>query len=175
MKMFTPVLVAFAFALSAHAWTTTQDAADRLGASKVKEVSFEKNSDKLSDAQKAEIRTAIQEAAQKGKIDEVKVLAWSDKEYPTENGKQTKEEVGLAKNRIKYLKSFLKEELKVKNIDTHNMAERPNTLEKMFNTSDAKVKNTTEASGAAPTAGNTGLFDLKAQASKGVVMVFLKR
>jgi hypothetical protein len=175
MKMFTPVLVAIAFAVSAHAWTTMQDAADRLGATKVKEVSFDKNSDKLTEAQKSEIRTMIQEATQKGKIDEVKVLAWSDKEYPSENGKQTKEEVGLAKNRVAYIKSFLKEELKVKSVDTHNMAERPNSLEKMFNTSDAKVKNTAEVSGAAPTTGNTGIFDLKAQASKGVVMVFLKR
>lgn len=175
MKMFTPILIAIAFAASAHAWTTTQDAADRLGATQVKEVSFDKSSDKLTDAQKADIRAAIQEAAQKGKIDEVKVLAWSDKEYPSENGKQTKEEVGLAKKRINYIKSFLKEELKIKSVDTHNMAERPNSLEKMFNTSDAKVKNTAEASGAAPTEGNTGIFDLKAQASKGVVMVFLKR
>ncbi len=83
--------------------------------------------------------------------------------------------MGLAKNRISHLKSFLKDELKVKSVDTHNMAERPNALEKFFNTGDAKVKNTTEASGAAPTDGNTGLFDLKAQASKGVVMIFLKR
>jgi len=140
--------------MTSHAWTTTQDAADRLGAAQVKEVSFDKNSDKLTDAQKAEIRTAVQEAAQKGNIDEVKILAWSDKEYPTENGKQTKEEVGLAKNRIKHLRAFLKDELKVKSIDTHNMAERPNALEKMF---------------------NTGIFDLKAQASKGVVMIFRKR
>lgn len=175
MKLFTPVLVAIAFALTSQAWTTSQDAADRLGAAQVKEVSFDKNSDKLTDAQKAEIRAAVQEAAQKGKIDEVKILAWSDKEYPSENGKQTKEEVGLAKNRIKHLQAFLKDELKVKSVDTHNMAERPNSLEKMFNTGDAKVKNTAEASGAAPTDGNTGIFDLKAQASKGVVMIFLKR
>ena len=59
MKMFTPVLVAIAFAITSHAWTTTQDAADRLGAAQVKEVSFDKNSDKLTDAQKAYIRAAI--------------------------------------------------------------------------------------------------------------------
>lgn len=174
-KMFTPLFVALAFALAGNAWTTSKDAADRLGASQVKEISFDKNADKLSDTQKAEIRTAISEAAQKGKIDEVKIFAWSDKEYPTENNKQTKQEVGLAKNRIKHLKSFLKDELKVKDVDTYNMAERPNAVEKLFNTSDAKVKATAETTGAAPTEGNTGIFDLKAQASKGIVMIFLKR
>jgi hypothetical protein len=174
-KKLAPFLVATAFVVTAHAWTTTQDAADRLGANQVKEVAFDKNSDKLTDAQKNEIRAAVNEAAQKGKIDEVKILAWSDKEYPAENGKQTKEEIGLAKNRIKHLKAFLKDELKVKDVDAYNMAERPNSLEKLLNTSDAKVKNTTESAGGAPTEGNTGIFDLKAQASKGAVMIFLKR
>ncbi len=174
-KMFTPIVVALGFALGAHAWTTTQDAADRMGAAQVKEVSFDKTADRLTDAQKKEIRDAIAEVGQKGKIDEVRVLAWSDKEYPSENGKQTKQEVDLAKNRLKHLKAFLKDELKVKDVDTYNMAERPNAVAKFFNTSDNKVKSTTENTGAAPTEGNTGLFDLKAQASKGVVMVFLKR
>lgn len=169
------IVLMFVLTGQSFAWTTSQDAANRLGAAHVKEVSFDKNSDKLTDFQKTEIRTAVSDASQKGKIDEVKILAWSDKEYPTENKKQTKEEIGLAKNRIKHLKSFLKDELKVKDVDTYNMAERPNAFEKTFNTSDAKVKNTTESSGGAPTEGNTGLFDLKAQASKGVVMIFMKR
>lgn len=174
-KMITSVVVAVAFSLTAHAWTTTQDAADRLGAAQVKEISFDKNSDKLSDAQKADIKTAVQEATQKGKIDEVKILAWSDKEYPAEKGKQDKNDVTLAKNRIKNLKNFLKDELKVSSVDAHNMSERPNALEKMFNTSDAKVKNAAESTGAAPTSGNTGLFDMKAQASKAAVMIFMKK
>lgn len=174
-KMLTPVLVAIAFSMTTNAWTTTQDAADRLGASMVKEVSFEKNTDRLSDFQKTEIKNAINEASQKGKIDEVKILAWSDKEYPAEKGKQSKDDINLAKNRIRHLKSYLKDELKVSDVDTYNMTERPNALEKLFNTSDAKIKNAAESTGAAPVDGNTGLFDLKAQASKGVVMIFMKK
>lgn len=174
-KMLTPVLVAIAFSMTANAWTTTQDAADRLGASMVKEVSFEKNTDKLSDFQKTEIKNAINEASQKGKIDEVKILAWSDKEYPAEKGKQSKDDIKLAKKRIRHLKAYLKDELKVPDVDAYNMTERPNALEKLFNTSDAKIKNAAESTGAAPVDGNTGLFDLKAQASKGVVMIFMKK
>lgn len=174
-KVLIPVLVALAVSITAQAWTTTQDAADRMGAAQVKEISFDKNSDKLTDMQKTELRNAVNEAAQKGKIDEVKVLAWSDKEYPAEKGKQSKDDVNLAKNRLKNLKAFLKDELKVKDIDAHNMTERPNALEKLLNTSDAKVKNAAEAAGAAPTDGNTGIFDMKAQASKAAVMIFMKK
>lgn len=174
-NILTTVLTSVAFSVTVYAWTTTQDAANRLGAAQVKEISFDKNSDQLSDSVKTEIRTVVTEASQKGKIDEVKVLAWSDKEYPAEKGKQTKEEVNLAKNRLKNLKNFLKDELKVSDVDTHNMTERPNALQKLLNTSDAKVKNAAEATGAAPTAGNTGLFDMKAQASKAAIMVFMKK
>jgi hypothetical protein len=174
---FTRALVAVALltAFQAHAWTTSKDAADRLGADQVKEISFDKNMSNLTDEQKNEIRTAVNEAAQKGKIEEVKILAWSDKEYPAEKGKQSKDDVNLAKNRIRDLKAFLKDDLKVSSVDTYNMTERPNALQKFFHTSEAKVKKVAEASGAAPTEGNTGLFDMKAQASKGVVMIFMKK
>ena len=73
------------------------------------------------------------------------------------------------------LKNFLKDELKVSDVDTHNMSERPNALQKLFNTGDAKIKNAAEVTGAAPTDGNTGLFDMKAQASKAAIMVFMKK
>lgn len=175
MKKILLTLAVFMLSVQSNAWTTTKDAADRLGADQVKEVTFEKNVTGLSEAQKAEIRAAVSEASQKGKIDEVKVLAWSDKEYPTESGKPGKSDVNLAKDRLRDLKAFLKDELKVSDVDTYNMSERPNALEKFFHTSDSKVKSAVEAEGAAPTAGNTGLFDMKAQAAKGVVMIFMKK
>lgn len=175
MKKILLFLAGLLLAIHANAWTTTKDAADRLGADQVKEVTFEKSATGLSEAQKVEIRAAISEASKKGKIDEVKVLAWSDKEYPTESGKPSKSDINLAKDRLKDLKAFLKDELKVSDVDTYNMSERPNAIEKFFHTSDSKVKNAAEAEGAAPTAGNTGLFDMKAQAAKGVVMIFMKK
>lgn len=174
-NMLTSIVLAAAFSATAQAWTTMQGAADRMGAAQVKEISFEKNSEIMTDVQKSEIRSVIQEASRKGKIDEVKVLAWSDKEYPSEKGKQDKADVNLAKNRLKNLKNFLKDELKVSSVEAHNMTERPNALQKLFNTSDAKVKNAAETTGAAPTEGNTGLFDMKALASKAAVMVFMRK
>ncbi|MBC7458379.1 MAG: hypothetical protein H7235_08885, partial [Bdellovibrionaceae bacterium] len=135
---------------------------------------FDKKSASLTDAHKETLRVAINEASQAGKIAEVKVLAWSDKEYPSPTGKQSREDVKLAKNRIADIKAYLKD-LKVSDVGTYNMTERPNALQKLFHTKTEKVKNTTEMAGAAPTADQTGIFDNKAQASKSVVMIFMKK
>lgn len=154
------------------AWTNSQEAANRMGASEVKEFTFDKSSKALSEEHRQEIRNAINEAAQKGRIDEVKVLVWSDKEYPPEQGQQSKADRKLANERMNEIKKFLKNDLKISSVKTYNMTERPNALEKFFHTSDAKVKSVAEATGAAPTQNETGAFNLKAQASKGIVLVF---
>lgn len=162
-------------AIQSYSWTNTQEAASRLGASDYKEITFDKNTTTLTPEQKAEIQNTINMASQKGKIDEVKILVWADKEYPSEKGKLDKSDVRLAKERIKNLNNYLKKDLRISDVDTYNMTERPNALQKFFHTSEAQVKSTTESSGAAPTAENTGIFDIKDQASKAVVMVFLKK
>jgi hypothetical protein len=159
----------------AQAWTTTQEAADRLGATQVKEISFDKNSSNLSQAQKDEFTRELADAKLKGQIDEIKILAWSDKEYPGQKHKLSKSDNLLAKRRLSNLKTFFKNELKVSSVDSYNMTERPNALQKLFNTSSAQVKTVAENTGAAPNSENTGLFDMNAQASKGVVMIFLKK
>lgn len=175
-KTFLRIIVALSFlgAIQASAWTNSQDAGLMLGASQVKEITFDKSSSSLTDAHKETLRAAINEASQAGKIAEVKVLAWSDKEYPSPTGKQSREDVKLAKKRMSDIKSYLKD-LKVSDVDTYNMTERPNALQKLFHTKTEKVKNTTEMAGAAPTADQTGLFDNKAQASKSIVMIFMKK
>ncbi len=175
-KSFLRIFVALSFlgVMQASAWTNSQDAGHMLGATQVKEITFDKKSASLTDAHKETLRTAINEASQAGQIVEMKVLAWSDKEYPSPTGRQSREDVKLAKKRISDIKSYLKS-LKISNIDTYNMTERPNALQKLFHTQTEKVKNTTEMAGAAPTADQTGLFDNKAQASKSVVMIFMKK
>lgn len=175
-KTFLRIIVALSFlgALQASAWTNSQDAGLMLGASQVKEITFDRHSSSLTDAHKETLRAAINEASQAGKIAEVKVLAWSDKEYPSPTGKQSREDVKLAQQRMSDIKSYLKD-LKVSSVDTYNMTERPNALQKLFHTKTEKVKNTAEMAGAAPTADQTGLFDNKAQASKSIVMIFMKK
>ena len=72
---------------------------------------------------------------------DVKVIAWSDSEYPAKKQKQlSKKDRELAERRASMLEDFLKQNLKSADVDTYNMAERPNTLENLFDTSDARLK-----------------------------------
>lgn len=173
---FLRIVLALTFlgALQASAWTNSQDAGLLLGASQIKEITFEKTSSVLTQTYKDELRSAVQEAQRAGQIAEVKILAWSDKEYPSISGKQSRDDVKLAKKRLSDVKSFLKG-LRVSDVATYNMTERPNALQKLFHTQTEKVKKTTEMAGAAPTADQTGLFDNEAQASKSIVMIFMKK
>lgn len=153
----------------------TEQASATLGATKVSEISFEAGKATLTKEAQDDIRSIIQEAMKQGKINEVKAAVWADREYPVEENKAPKQDVKLANQRADTLKKFIKNELKVKDVNTYNMAERPNALEKFVNTSDAKVKSTLEATGAAPkTEGEKGLFNQKAQASKAVIMIYVK-
>lgn len=171
-------LVASLFAIEALAMISeqTQQAATSLGAAGLGEVEFVAGSDALTDQSRAEIRNAVDEARRKGELDHVKVLAWSDQEYPAAKTSQSKANVALAKKRIESLKAFLKTDLKIKNVDGFNMAERPGKMKEFLNTKEARVKKTTEVAGAAPVQDtDTGLFGEKGQASKAVLMIFTKK
>ena len=166
------------FAIEALAMISeqTRQAATSLGAANLGEVEFVAGSDQITDQGRAEIRNVIDEARQKGELDYVNVLAWSDQEYPAAKTSQSKAEVSLAKRRIEHLQAFLKNELKIKNVSGFNMAERPGKFKEFLNTKEARVKKTTEVAGAAPVQENdTGLFGEKGQASKAVLMIFTKK
>lgn len=151
----------------------TEDTAKGMGANAVMEVSFDEGSAALTEDTKKELRNKISEAKQTNKIDELKIASWADREYPSKDTKASKSEVELAKKRGENLKSFVKDELKVGDVSTYNMTERPNPLQKFFRTGQAKVKNAMEASGAAPrTEKETGVFGTKAKASKAVIMIY---
>lgn len=163
--------------LSAHAMVSseTKAAADRLGASNLTEVKFDERSATLSDSQKKDLQQLVADARTKGEIKEIKVMVWPDKEYPTAHQKAAKADIDLADARAKEIKKYMKDTLAVNDVDVYNMAERPNKLEEWFKTSDAKVKDTAEASGAAPrTKHETGFLGLKGQSSKAVALVFMK-
>lgn len=154
----------------------TRQAATSLGAAGLSEIEFVAGSDALTDAGRADIRNVIDEVSQKGELDHVKVMAWSDQEYPAAKTSQSKANVALAKKRIEAVRKFLKDELKVRNVNGFNMAERPGKLKEFLNTADARVKKTAETAGAAPVQDtDTGLFGEKGQASKAVLMIFTKK
>ncbi|MNL71840.1 hypothetical protein D3C87_1970620 [compost metagenome] len=82
----------------------------------------------------------------------------------------------LANDRANEIKKYIKNELKVSDVKTFNMAERPNALQSMLGTKTAEMKETMEGSGAAPkTEKEKGIFNQKAQASTAVIMIEMKK
>jgi hypothetical protein len=153
----------------------TEKASQALGAKMSSEVKFDEGKATLTQDSKDKIRDFVRDARAKGKIDEIKVAAWADREYPTKDTKASSADVKLADERLKELKKYLKDDLKVSSVDSYNMTERPNALQKFLKTPTANVKNTMEASGAAPkTESETGLFGQRAQSSKAVLMIYMQ-
>lgn len=147
-----------------------------LGASNAEEVSFDEGTANLSAATQDNLRQFVKEAKQNGTIRQIKVVAWADREYPVKGTEAPKADVQLANARLKAVKTFLEKEEHVKDVKGYNMAERPNGLEQWLKSSQASVKDTMENTGAAPrTNEETGLFGQKAQASKAVLMAFVKK
>lgn len=155
------IMAAAMLVLEAQA-LNTQDAATKLGAAEYKEVVFQKSMTNLTQAQKDELRSVITTAASRGTIDHVKIMAWSDVDYPSQAVNQTKGEVAMTQDRLSYLQSFLKSDLNVANIETYNMTDRPDSIDRLVNS--------VGANGA-----STEIYDDRAQASKGVIILFMKK
>ena len=161
-------------AVNAQALTQKEEAA-KLGASEVTEVRFDRSSHKLTKESQQQLKEALAEAEKNGKIKAVKILTWSDKEYPTDEAKEEGKDIKLADQRVTTLKDYVKKDLKVWDVGTYNMAERPSKIEKLFRTQDAQVKESAEQAGIAPnTKTKLGLFDRNAHASKAVVLIYMK-
>lgn len=87
-----------------------------------------------------EINRVIELAKQKGKIEEVEVLVWSDMEYPSKNKNLSKYQVDLAEERGKNLERYLDRKEPSANIKVYNMAEKPSAFAQMIKTKDAQLK-----------------------------------
>lgn len=140
-------------------------------ASYVAEVKFDKGSAALSESTRNELDRVIASAAAAGKIEKIQVITWADGEYPADVQKALpKPQRDLAAKRNSALNDYIKKKTSGVNVDTFNMAERPNALENLFNTSDARIKRSLESAGISNTA--TALRS-SANASKSVVMLVL--
>lgn len=104
-------------------------------------------------------------------IEEIKVLAWADKEYPGKAQKASTKDILLAKERARAIKEYLTDDLhSQEKIDLFNMAKRPGLLSKMVRTEDEAVKNAIEQMG--PTATTLGNGKISySKASKAMVIV----
>lgn len=179
MKTLTKTVLALTVvALTANAESLnseTEKAAQSLGAKATSQIAFDAGTTDLKPSELAELREVVSQAKANGKISEIKVVAWADREYPAEGTTAPNQQVKLAEERADKIKKYLKKELKVSDVAVYNMAKRPNALQELFNTQTAKLKDKMETTGAAPTAAeDTGLFGLKGKTSEALVLVYMK-
>lgn len=168
------MIAVLGFGMNAFANDGKREASAKLGAAKTSEITFDKGQAALTESAKSEIRQIVEETKASGqKIDELKVAVWSDREYPTEAQAKNvpKADIELAKKREQAIKNYVKKDLSL-DVETFNMTERPNALQRFMSTETSDVKKTLEARGSAPASDETGMFDHKGKASKAVIMVF---
>jgi hypothetical protein len=179
LKSLSLVLVQVALVAStAQAYITDSvtTLSKNMGAVDVSEVKFDTGSATLSEDQKTTISDVITKARAQGELKKVKILVWSDKEYPRRQVKYSKDDITLADDRIKELQQYLKDSLNVDKVVAFNMAERPSKMQRFFETKDSEVKNAVENEGDVPTSKEqTGIFGLKGESSKAIIMPFLKK
>lgn len=133
---------------------------------------FNKGTQRLSDASKRELKEFIISAQKEGKtIDDIKILAWADKEYPAKDMNLSDRDVKMATERTKSIEKYLKDDLNTDgNYATYNMAKRPNKVSEFFRGDDFKTKRIFEKSGAAPAGSQLTAF-MNSKASKALIMV----
>lgn len=107
------------------------------------DVDFGKGNTKLDDKGKLAVKAILDEAEKHGKIDEMIVLSWSDTEYPSNSVRTlSKDERKLADKRNHEIKKYVNnlDHLKRLDVDTYNMAEKPNSLSRWTKNYDHKIK-----------------------------------
>lgn len=141
----------------------------------VGQISFGEGRTTLTQAEREEIDQLVTKFKTSDRIDEIKVLAWADREYPVQGEKASKADITLAKKRSEAVKDYLKKVHKISDVDTYNMAERPNSMQKLFETGSYEVKTSAEVSGAAPTSDRLNLMKTNAHSGKALLLVNLKQ
>ena len=151
----------------------TEKAVQALGAVASSEIAFDQDSSTLKSTEANDLRLTIKQAQQTGKISEVKVVAWADREYPVEGTKASDHDIRLANDRADRVKRYIKQEFSVRDVSTYNMAKRPNTLQEILKTGTQRLKKTLQDTGAAPTSTDqTGPFGLNGKASEVLVLIY---
>lgn len=135
---------------------------------------FNKGKSQLSADNKEHLK-ALASRAHKNKkpIEEIRILAWADHEYPqNSDGKKSKNsDVILASERGQKIRDFLEEDLKEENdIDAYNMAKRPDLLSKLLRDDEYDVKEAFETTGTTSTRLADGSVSYT-KASKAIVIV----
>lgn len=104
------------------------------------EIVFQAGKPTLGASEKRKLDALINNARARGKIDDVKVLAWADKDYLSEGVKAPPFQVDLAQARAREIEKYIHDKLDFTSIDSHNMAKQPGTLARLFKTDEYELK-----------------------------------
>lgn len=139
----------------------------------VTEVKFDKEKASLSKTAKEDLKNLYEKAAKKGKIHEVKIITWGDQEYPSVHEKRLSDkQIKLVDKRNKALEKYLIALTKDNvDVDSHSMAKRPGTLNRLFASEDARIKKSLETAGIPNT--DTSV-KVPGKASKSVVIFIME-
>ncbi|MBX3016913.1 MAG: hypothetical protein KF767_03410 [Bdellovibrionaceae bacterium] len=137
------------------------------------EVQFKTGSSELTEASRRAIQNVLTESAKVGKIDDVKILAWSDEELPSAQRKTLPQAArNLADQRGDAIANYIDTlSFKMDDVDTYNMAKRSNFLQRWAKTEDARFKTAMLKAGL-PTVTDDRQYPSKA--SKAVILVTLE-
>lgn len=148
--------------------TKTSTAASSVGAREYAVIEFKPGSSQLTESSREKLRSIAARVESARKVEDVKVLAWADREYPAEGVKASRSDVNVASARAEAIEDYLEDLNMDADVDTYNMAKRPNALSRVFNTEDNEIKSVFERSGAAPT--DSGHL-ISGKASKALVLL----
>jgi hypothetical protein len=134
---------------------------------------FKEGDANLSEADQKELSKLTEKAQGKKKaIEEIKILAWADREYPEKtNQKASIKEVTLASERAFKIRDYLESHLKeLEDIDSYNMAKRPGLISQLFKNNEYAIKEVFEDSDATATKLPDGTVSYT-KASKALVII----
>jgi hypothetical protein len=147
---------------------TTATTANEAGAKNYAEIKFSEGSSTLSDGAKDSLKSVLSEAKREGDIDEVIVLSWADENYPSrELKKLSNSQRDLADKRNTNVKDYL-QMMRDVDVKSYNMAERPSSFSKLFNTADSELKSSMMQAGLSTTADKA---DYASKASHSVILI----
>jgi len=138
-------------------------------------VSFVPNSSNLTKTYQQQLKNTLDLARTDGtQLNRVIVAAWSDSDLPISSDITLPDAaIKLADERARAIETVLKE-LGVARVDTHSMAEHANWLERLFNTTDAQIKDTFQNKDTAKSASSLLTEQLISQGGpqKALVLIF---
>lgn len=135
----------------------------------VAEIKFKKGSSTLSAEARKQLQDLMKSARSTGKIEEVKVVAWSDAEYPSEEGKELpQKDLRLADQRNRAIENYMTKQSEDAKVTAFNMAQSPSAFSEWIGSDEARIKKTLENAGI-PTGEARGADTPKA--SRAIIMI----